>query len=479
MTMARTSLAQMQGNAIAGAYSQGGERAGNQAFGTIAKMPYDDELKQMIQQQANQGITAWRQGQAAKLDQPLLALDTRLATGKPLPNDLHNILAMHEAGVWDAAQTASKIGVLNRALESKADDDAAHLSVQEYFDKGMGMDPKSANTAWVKKGVNAVFDNIVAKGNLPPLSIEWQNQAANMFHVLNVPADSAMAAARTAWASGKPEERVQAAQFIDRMSAISADKGVPMDIDKVTKAEMGVAVDALRANMPESAVAQVTDKIHNMSESERKRLNQQYAAASNNIDTRAMTALNHAVPGDQNFNMPSTLRDNYLTLVHDYYLATGGNQKVAVDNAIRDIKADHGWGVTTINGDPQWMRYAPEMQGHDPTQVREDMERTVAGLTEDPKSVKLTPIPETVLTQGAVWGLTVTSKDGVTDTIMGKDGKVKAYNLPNQQAEQAEIRRRISQKEQNRMHEHIRSNLEIEKMIKGDEATNSVLHGVL
>ena len=437
MGMARRGLAEMQGNAIAGAYVQGGWKAGNAAYSTIPKMPYDPELREMIQQQANQGVTAWQQQQRQKLDGPILALETRLATGDVKADDGQRILQMHESGIYNTEQTASKLGKLNDLLTQKNDSDTGAASFQEMFDGNKRFDPEHGKK--VDAAADVWFKGVTSAANLQPGSQEWQNVAAEAFDRTNVLPPSVTSWARTAMTGDDPKEGAAAAQTLARMSDIAAQRGIPYEIDAKTKAQTALIVKAVQAGVPGEKAFALYKNLSEMPESVRKLNDEQFRKEHvQELNQQPLVqAFNKKFGGglfESSPEIPDEVKADYNTLLHDYYVQTRGDAKAAAELASKDV-LQSGWGITSVNGDKQWMKWAPEAQGHDPVAVRDNMEDAVGDLTKDKSSIRLVPYRDTETTSGARWNLQYLDANGMPQIALGKNGMPLPYYLPSAKAE--------------------------------------------
>jgi hypothetical protein len=437
MAGARRQLAENQGNAIAGAYQQGGWAAGNAAYGTIPKMPYDPELKEMIQTQANQGITAWQQQQRQKLDQPLLALETRLAVGNVKPDDGSRILQMHQAGVYTAEQAASKLGKVNDLLTQQDDANAGGVAFQAMYDAHKRFDPEHSKK--VDAAADLWFKAAISAANLQPGSQEWQNIAAEAFDRTNVLPPSVTSWARTALTGDDPKEGGAAAMTLARMGDIAAQRGIPYEIDAKTKAQTALIVKAVSAEVPPEKAFGLYKNIDEQPESVRKLNDAEFRKnrVQENNQQPLVEAFNAKFGGglfSSAPEIPDEVKADYNTLLHDYYIQTKGDAKAAAKLASDDI-LQSGWGVTSVNGDKQWMKWAPEALGHDPAAIRADMEKAAGDLTPDPSSIRLVPYRDTETTHGQKWNLQYVDKDGQPQVALGKNGMPLPYYLPSGQAE--------------------------------------------
>jgi hypothetical protein len=263
------------------------------------------------------------------------------------------------------------------------------------------------------------------------------------------------------------------------MDGLAAFKGIPYDIDPRTKAQAGVIMDALQAGMPEQTAIQVSDKIHNLPDGERKRLDQQFNRAGHLTELHGINELEHALKDDPKFNtgtvfsnmpeIPLDVKTQFSTLLHDYYLQTNGNEKLATQLATNDIKAS-GWGVSSVNGGREWLKWAPDLRGHDVEQVRADMVAAVGDRTNDPKSVKLVPYRDTELTQGKKWNLIYTNKDGLPDALFGSNGRLRGYTPPSREDEQSAIEKKATEDAQARLAVQIQSNEKVKEQIRASQA---------
>jgi hypothetical protein len=435
MGMARKQLAQNQGNAIAGAYSQGGWQAGNTAYATIPKMPYDPELKEMIQTQANQGISAWQQQARQKNDATILNFETRLATGDVKAGDERIALSLHQSGVYTAEQTASKIGKISDLLQQQSDANAGGVAFQDAFDNSRRLDPELGTNKKVKESADLWFKGVTSTANLQPGSQEWQNVAAEAFDRTNILPPSVTAWARTALTGDDPKEGAAAAQTLARVGDIAAQRGIPYEIDAKTKAQTALIVKAVAAGVAPEKAFNLYKDIDEQPESVRKLNDEQYRKGKvQELNQQSLVVAINDKFGGGFGGIPDEVVADYNTLLHDYFIQTKGDVKAATKLATDDI-LQSGWGITSVNGDKQWMKWAPEALGHDPAAVRLDLEKAVGDKAPDPSSIRLVPYRDTETTHGQKWNVQYLDKDGMQQTVLGDNGRPLPYYLPSAQAE--------------------------------------------
>jgi len=115
-------------------------------------------------------------------------------------------------------------------------------------------------------------------------------------------------------------------------------------------------------------------------------------------------------------------------LARQYYLTAGGNMQVARALAAHDLK--NHWGVTTVNGQREFMEYAPEAKGVNGETVRGELEAMFPG-----KNAKLVADHQTEVSEGTKFSIAVPNSLGQYDILRGANGRPRTYDLPSPQAQ--------------------------------------------
>jgi hypothetical protein len=163
------------------------------------------------------------------------------------------------------------------------------------------------------------------------------------------------------------------------------------------------------------------------------------------------------------------MQADYATSVRAYFNHNGGNAQQAEASAARDI--GNTWGLTTMNGTPEIVRYPPERifrapdggPGLTAEDIRADVaetvvknpdsflrwdeqKRTLTPFHVEPANVHLMESPATTLTGGRSWGMAYQNEDGTLETLFGKDGKPLSFDMPVRQQDYQALRTAARQK---------------------------------
>jgi hypothetical protein len=124
--------------------------------------------------------------------------------------------------------------------------------------------------------------------------------------------------------------------------------------------------------------------------------------------------------------IPAAVRAEHDSLTRQFY-NDSGDLKTARELATAQAKAR--WGVTEVNGTPEFTRYPIEQTyGFPPEFIRNDLSAQLRGVTDRP--ARLVQNRNTNSTRGLEWGVEVQAEDGAWDVLRGPDNRAARYILP-------------------------------------------------
>jgi hypothetical protein len=416
---------------VVNTYRNQGPIAGAQALSAIDKLHQTDEVKASIRSDVERGLQQWHAEARQTHQQDIMGLEERLGEGKPLPSDSGLALSLWRNGAFTGEQAGEYRGRIGRAMESQAGDQADLSAYLDAYKNGKPLDPKDKD---VKTGVAALFSQLTK--NVQPGSAEWTNRGADIASRTGVVPEPVLSWARANLVSGDPQSAAQGAQAISRMEEASP-LGIGYALEDKEKAQAKMINDMTQAGTPAQQAVETARKINDLPDAALKRLDETYNANQHAFASSAPTALRSELKTFKSWglgslpNIPPAMEGEFEQLQQSYYKATGGNIAQARDLAAHDLR--QSWGVTQVNGQREFMQYAPEAMfpGLTTKMIRDDIASSVtAAGPYDPSKVRLTPTTDTATTQGRVWGLSVPDQFGAYDVIRGPDNKPIRYQIP-------------------------------------------------
>lgn len=417
-------------NSVVDTYRNQGPTAGAQALAGVDKLNQPDDVKAQIRADIERGVAQYHNEARETHAQSIIGLETRLASGKTVPGDVDQVWSLYHSGAFTAQQTGETIGRVQKAQEKQVDDDAWTKYAASAYANSIPLDPKDKEA---RAAVSELFDSQTK--NIQPGSVEWINRAADIAKKTGVTPDSMIEWSRPQLVSGQPAAAAQAAQAIERAQEANP-RGTPFALDDKDKAMARSINDAVLAGTPAETAVTNARAVNAMPDAEKLRLDDSYKKQQLAMNSEG--ALRTELKAQPEYNagwftkmpdLPPIMTGQFEQLRENYFKLTGGNKDQASDLAMRDLK--NTWGITEVNGKREFMQYAPEEHSGVPTAaVRQDMEASVAGHTDDPSKVRLVPTADTAGTNGRVWALGVPDKNGAYDVVRDKNNNPIPYQLP-------------------------------------------------
>lgn len=453
LAKAQRSLSGQYSNNIVDIYRQQGPAAGAAMLSQVDKSGQPDEIKAQIYSDVEKGLGQWRQEARQTHAQPLMGLEERLASGHPNPNDTGVVLDLYHQGVFTPEQAGEMRGRIEKAQEKQVDDQANLKAATSAYLNGQGLDPKNKDH---RDGVDSLFD-AYTKG-VQPGSPEWINRGADISQKTGVTPDSLVAWSRTALVSSNLQTASQAANAIQRQQDANP-RGLGYALDPETKAQAKLINDAVHAGSDPAVAVENARKITSMPDADKLRLEETYKQQKVGAGTQG--ALTSELKADPKFAtgwfsralpIPPSMAGEYEQLRQNYFKLTGGDVKQTNDLAYQDLK--NTWGITNVNGKPEYMQFAPESMnpGLTTEHLRKDMETSVKGLTEDPSKVRLIPTADTFQSGGQRWGIGVPDKFGAYSALTDKRGNPLPYQLPTAAASYQDAKTKAAKDGMDKLH---------------------------
>jgi hypothetical protein len=312
----------------------------------------------------------------------------------------------------------------DRVIKAKATADAA---AQVIYGGGK-LYPGNADH---RKAVSAAFDEEVARLGVTPGDDRWTQMTLAMTRESNILPDSAKEWIGTALISGDPGLASRAAGVL---SGLQRDN--PGAFEWQQEPKLAALSNLMMRNQAaglsvERAYEMAYKDVYEVSPQEKDLRNAEYTAQLKDDphDPYLKDAFTREV--DWGFDKkpppaPAALRAEHDSLTRQFY-NDSGDLKTARELATAQVKAR--WGVTEVNGVPEFTRYPIEQTYGFPAEfIRNDLAAQLQGVTDRP--ARLVQNRNTNSTRGLEWGVEVLNEDGAWDVLRGPDNRAARYTLP-------------------------------------------------
>lgn len=383
--------------------------------------------------------------------EPLNGLAQSVAAGGYGPQLEDNARQLYLRGAMSDSEFQTKLAEMTRNEAKHADDKAAEAAVNGALSGDYGLDPKNGDMV---KAVDTKFQTMMTQAGVQPGEERWINGAANFLQHLNILPRAAESWVRTGLMSGDFRQAGIAAGAYDRFQKSNPTAALFNDDPKIRAVAELINSNSSSGMTPEAAYGLALNTV-NIPEPQKQVLHASYAKgnfATNNADWLHSNVLKESPQINPGIlpNTPATpvaLQAEFEQSVRQYYDITGGDidkaRKLAGDAVVRNGL----WGRTEVNGQPEILKYSPEVVAHLPTAaIRADIAEKVKGMAVpspdghgttaplDPATVKLVPSPMTDRTSGQHWGLQVTDQYGSPTPLLDQSNRPIDYVLPNNDA---------------------------------------------
>lgn len=367
-----------------------------------------------------------------------VALSARLANKESGPALIHQATMLYHA----AAISDNELrGFVDQNIRNQNEKDKDQPAIERYLARqkaGIGQDPKDEGTNGVG---DKVFQLQTKQAGMVEGDPRWQQAATQMLHTDNILPSSAESWARISLLSRDPMRSIQAAGFIQKVKDSNPAAVKYFDDPKIAAFASQAAENVDAGIDPIQAHDVAYKNVYEVTEAQREQLKLDYRTTQ--AAKKNPGALTGAIGNDDSFKWNGkhfwdsrpgpniAMRGEYETLVSQYFPLVGGDLEKA--QKLASSKITKLWGVSTINGKPETMKYPPEkMYGLDRDTIRADMETTLknAGVKVPFDEVQLAPNVQTDFTQGRKWTLVHTDASGYPDVLRDAHGKDMYYTLP-------------------------------------------------
>lgn len=341
---------------------------------------------------------------------------------------------LYRKGAISVDEYQSNAAAAARNAKQKQDDDVDIEAILVALNGGRGLDPTNKKQ---REALDKMFVQGTTTAGMTPGDSRWTATAVDVAKKTNVLPASAQSWARVNLLSGVPEQAIQGAAFISRVkeaNPVAWDFNDDPRIDAY--AEQLTALTAVGVD-PERAFEMAQKNVYQLTDPERKLLNQQY----NEAKPDNISVLQDKLDSDDEFDpfifggAPEAsfrMKAEYDSAVAQYFKFTNGNVQLAQDMAWDGIKSRYG--RSTVNGAPEIIKYAPSKMypGITDEIIRQDITDVAkaSGFTGDPKNVVMKPTPMTEDSKGLVWQLEVQDEFGVYDVLRDERNVPVIYMLP-------------------------------------------------
>lgn len=462
-TFAKGKLAEAQADAIVNAYRVD-TRAGTKALVELSKSDLPPEILNDVRSQVSQGLGQLHFERRQQFNEQVTALERSISQDNPGVDAESKAAALYHRGAYSAEQYTNVLQQIDVARQQGAKKGAAMVTVEAAIRNGDRLDPRDTD---IVKAVDTWFTETARINNVAPGSDEWVNSAAAIASRTNILPPEAMSWARKTLLSGEPKLAVPAANAMARF-ADAAPAAYAFFDDPQLKANAEAIDGMVRAGAdPAKAVEVARATTYDIPKPRQEALKATYTKEKFAADNAGV--LGDLMDGDDAFEVgllgtapppPIAMQDEYNGLVRTYFDYTNGDIKRARALAWKDIRGTYG--VSTVNGEPEVLKYAPELvfPGIDPKVIQSDVSEAAKGAkVETP--VKLTPARVTGDTHGLLWQLTTVDKDGYEEVLLDEKNRPLVYAIPTDTAVYVKAQEEAKQKAVEAAREQTRKSLEV------------------
>jgi hypothetical protein len=343
---------------------------------------------------------------------------------------------LYDRGAISVDEYESNIGAMTRNQETSVEDGISTEAVQMAMNGGQGLDPTIKDH---RDAADAYLKDVVAKTGMTVGDPRYQAFVSEMVRKTNILPASADSWARISVLSGQPEQVATGAGFLGRVNEAN-----PRAWNYADDPRIGAMVDQVNTFMKsgivtERAFEMAHRNVYERTDAQRALLQDQYRVAIKDDDNSA--ALQDELDADENFDRawfsgapdaPLAMQAEFDSLVNQFFQLNNGDLVAARRMASDTVRATYGY--TTVNGEPELMKYAPEKMfpGMTPEVIRHDVGAALqsVGYAGDASKVRLVPSPETERTSGRVFQLAELDEYGVPDVVLAPDNRAALYELP-------------------------------------------------
>jgi hypothetical protein len=374
------------------------------------------EVKDRVRARVREGMGLIHAERRQEYGEQVTALERSISQDSPGANAESQARALYRRGAYTAEQYTNEMASVENAIAT-----------------GQRLDPKDTD---VVKAVDSYFVEATRVNQIAPGSDEWINSASAIANRTNILPPEAMSWARKTILSGEPDLAVPAANAMARWADAAPHAYAYFD-DPQLKANAEAIDSMVRTGVaPEKAVEIARANTFDIPKARQDQLRADYGKKKYATDNAG--ELQSFLNSDDNFDRtviggapaaPLAMRDEFDSLVRTYFDYTNGDISRARDLAWKDLRGTYG--VSTVNGEPEVMKWAPELvfKGLPPEIVRSDIDE--AAKSRGIKTpVRLTPSRVTGDSRGALWELSTVDDDGNAEILLDEKNRPLIYAIP-------------------------------------------------
>jgi hypothetical protein len=408
-------------------------KAGEAALGKLSSSGLSTEQQREVSGAVREGLGLLHFQRRQEYAPQVNALERSIAVEKPSASAEEDANRLYRRGVYSPEQYTNLLQAIDVARQKAAKKTAELVAVDEAIVNGLRLDPRDTD---VVKSVDTWFNENTRINRIEPGSDEWINTAATIAKRTNILPPEAMSWARKTILSGEPDLAVPAANAMSRF-ADAAPAAYAFFDDAQLKANAEAIDSMVRAGVdPKKAVEIAHANTYDIPKPRQEALASNYTREKHAADNAGelQSLMNSDDAFDRNIiggaPAPSVaMRDEYSALVRRYFDFTNGDIKRSRELAWKDIRGTYG--VSTVNGEPEVLKYAPEIvfPGIDPAVIRSDIESAAKSLGVETK-VNLSPANVTGDTHGLMWELSTIDADGNVEILLDEKNRPYRYAIP-------------------------------------------------
>lgn len=461
-------------------YRAGGPQAGSQAYAAVDQLalpgtPDQQEgMREKIRDQIQKARGDLLHEQQQKLAPQVMALEEQLKSGHADPSARAAVWSLYNQNALEPHTAGAYLGELDAQTLKHADDGAGMALINDAWNGKNYLDPKDKQQ---KTDAANWFDATTTNNKMEEGSQPWINLAAEFSRRTGMIPDSVGSWSRSVLTASPDTTQVMSAVDAVNRVRTASPRGFPyLDDDHKLGAMVDGITNLTQAGVPAAQAVQIARENAARGDTDKARLEELWKVAKpfGPNESALDNVLQQNVHSDPRLSdihwygnavpvRPPQMQADYYDAARAYFNHNGGNAAQAEVSAARDI--GNTWGLTSMNGAPEIVRYPPERifrapnggPGLSAQDIRSDVAETVlknpdsflhwdpekrelATFHVDPNNVHLVQTPDTGLTGGKTWGLAYQNDDGVLESLYGKNGKPLSFDLPVSQIDYAALR---------------------------------------
>lgn len=325
---------------------------------------------------------------------------------------------------------------------------AAAAAAQEVMYVGGALNPGDDKHV---KAITTVFDNEVAQKGAVEGDARYIQAALALTKESNILPRSAEAWARKALMSNNPVAAAQAAGFMAQIREFNPGAYKWAEDPKLASFTT-LLQENLDAHMDIASAYDLAHKnVYDVKPEEKALRDDEYRdlVKDDPNDTHLRDALTKKrnwlpdvkPPDLQTSPGALSMRAEYNSLVQQFYTSSGD---IAAARKLADAQIQRGWGITEVNGTPEFSRYPLEQTYGFPADfIQADVKAQTASYTDRP--VRLQQIAATNRSKGLYWGVLEQKENGNWEPLLDENNRPAVYVPPLKTKEFDDTAKRIAE----------------------------------